>query len=83
MRKFNLDPFLDKDKYKARIAESVGKRLPDADRSEIHKAIEQTYEYWLSHSHVKQHIPTITEHQITAIFREKMRGSELEADDSV
>lgn len=77
MRKINLDTCQDKEKYKERIAESIGKRLPDAEMSEIKKAIDQTYEYWLLHSHVKQHIPTITEHKITAIFREKMRRSVL------
>jgi hypothetical protein len=74
MRKVNLDPYKDRDKFKERIVDSVSRRIPDADRSEINMTVEQRYEYWLSHSNVKQHIPTITEHQVTAIIYEKIRG---------
>jgi hypothetical protein len=72
---FSLDPESDKERIKARIAQSIGDQVRGLDFNEVQEAVKEKYEDLLNHAKVKQHIPTLTEGVVRGSFRHRQMGS--------
>jgi len=68
---FSLDPAVDKEQLEMRIAHSIADQVPGLDEKEVERAVKQKYEELLAHAKVKQHVPTLTEGEVRASFRDR------------
>ena len=61
-----LNPEEDREKFKARIIETLRARYPNADESSIEQMAHNKYEDLLDNAYISQHIPTLVEGEVSS-----------------